>query len=185
MCLLAGITSDELNGQQTDQKLNALLAKKPALLKKLLTDINNRRASAILSYDGALRAFFCYLNLQGSGSSPSRPVVDVTLRVLHIFSRHLVRPESSQDVIAATERTPTSAWRSITPQLLSLMQHGRQAWLRSLSSQLLARLAMEWPQGLVFPVAVGAAGLAFSEDDMATSTAYPSMEGGVSQRGHI
>jgi hypothetical protein len=149
---------------------DSILSKKPTVLKRLVSEVQSRQVSAVESYSGSLKAFFQYLNLRGSSSDQShhRDTVDVTLRILCILSRHLDRKldntiddEFIQTLSDATERTPSGAWRSITPQLFSLMQHGRP-WLRTLVCNLLGRLASEWPQLLVFPVAVGAAGLAWS-----------------------
>ena len=159
---------DELTGDV--EKLltsDAVLVKKPAVLKRLVSQVRERRTSAASGYNGSLKAFFEYLNLRGSSACPThrRDTVDVTLRVLRILSRRRSQDVADADfnriVSHGMERTPSDAWRSITPQLLSLMQHGRP-WLRTLMSKLLGRLASEWPQLLVFPVAVGAAGLAWS-----------------------
>lgn len=175
--LLAGVLSiedakrligayDEMSGDiENVLTADVVLSKKPAVLKRLVSEVQTRRASAINGYHGALNAFFQYLNLRGSSTCQShrKDTVDVTLRILHIFSRHLevVDSDFNQILVDGTNRTPTGAWRSITPQLLSLMQQG-QPWLRALISRLLARLASEWPLLLVFPVAIGAAGLAWS-----------------------
>lgn len=69
-----------------------------------------------------------------------------------------MKAEQLTAVEVGMERTPSEAWSSITPQLLSLMQHG-QPWLRTFVAKLLGRLAEEWPHLLLFPVAAGAAGL--------------------------
>ena len=162
---------DELSGD-VEKVLTSdpILSKKPTVMKRLLTEVQSRKVSAVESYTGSLKAFFQYLNLRGSSCDQShhRDTVDVTLRILCILSRHLDRRLNIsvdgnfiQILSDATERTPSGAWRSITPQLLSLLQHGHP-WLRTLISNLLGRLASEWPQLLVFPVAVGAAGLAWS-----------------------
>ncbi|EFX69271.1 hypothetical protein DAPPUDRAFT_228726, partial [Daphnia pulex] len=162
---------DELSGDvEKVLTSDSILSKKPTVLKRLVSEVQSRQVSAVESYSGSLKAFFQYLNLRGSSSNQShhRDTVDVTLRILCILSRHLDRKLDStidgefiQTLSDATERTPSGAWRSITPQLFSLMQHGRP-WLRTLVCNLLGRLASEWPQLLVFPVAVGAAGLAWS-----------------------
>jgi hypothetical protein len=162
---------DELSGDvEKVLTSDSILSKKPTVLKRLVSEVQSRQVSAVESYSGSLKAFFQYLNLRGSSSDQShhRDTVDVTLRILCILSRHLDRKldntiddEFIQTLSDATERTPSGAWRSITPQLFSLMQHGRP-WLRTLVCNLLGRLASEWPQLLVFPVAVGAAGLAWS-----------------------
>ena len=69
-----------------------------------------------------------------------------------------MRAEQLAVLEAAVEETPSEAWSGITPQLLSLLQHG-QPWLRTFVGKLLARSAHQWPHLLLFPVAVGAAGL--------------------------
>jgi len=69
-----------------------------------------------------------------------------------------MKPEHLAVLEEEIERTPSEAWSSITPQMLSLLQHG-QRWLRTFFGKLLGRLAEEWPHLLLFPVAVGAAGL--------------------------
>lgn len=157
---------DELSGDlEMVLTADSTLSRKPAVLKRLVSEVQHRRISALSNYKGCLKAFFRYLNLRGSSEDQNhhRDTVDVTLRILSVFSRHLEEVDSEwiEILSEAVERTPSGAWRSITPQLLSLMQHGRP-WLRTLTSRLLGRLASEWPQLLVFPVAVGAAGLAWS-----------------------
>ncbi|KAK4015632.1 hypothetical protein OUZ56_030607 [Daphnia magna] len=168
---------DELSGDlEMVLTADSTLSKKPAVLKRLVSEVQSRRILAISNYKGCLKAFFQYLNLRGSSSDQRhhRDTVDVTLRILCIFSRHLKEVDSEwiEILSEAIERTPSGAWRSITPQLLSLMQHGRP-WLRALTSRLLSRLASEWPQLLVFPVAVGAAGLAWSWSTDPTSLEEP------------
>lgn len=159
-------TIDELSGSVERTLANDVgLKKKPAVLKRLVAEAQARKAASAEGFNGALRAFFSYLNLQGAEGSGSRrrDTVDVTLRVLRILSRNLeeVDPPTKEIIAAGIERTAPSAWRSITPQLLSLLQQGRP-WFRPLACQLLGRMATEWPQLLVFPLAIGAAGLAWS-----------------------
>lgn len=141
------------------------LTKKPMVLKRILSELQSSRTLGVEGYIGALKAFFEYLYLRGSSDCQThrRHTVDVALRMLRIFSRHLadVDVELSKLLSSAVKRTPSGAWRSITPQLLSLLQHGKP-WLRNLVRQILGQLASDWPQLLVFPVAVGAAGLAWS-----------------------
>ena len=161
-------TFDEMTGD-----VEKVLMSDAVLVKRLVSQVRERWTSAASNYNRSLKAFFEYLNLRGSSacSTHRRDTVDVTLRVLRILScrrnQDVADADFNRIVSHGMERTPSDAWRSITPQLLSLMQHGRP-WLRTLMSKLLRRLASEWSQLLVFPVAVGAAGLAWS-----WSTEYP------------
>lgn len=157
------LTTDELiGGVERALSNEPFLTKKPSVLKRLLLEVQDRRSTSLVGFKGALSAFFRYLNLVGSGLSSvsSRDATDVTLRILHILNRHL--EDKTEELAIGIERTPPSSWQSITPQLISLLQQHDRPWLRQLISQLLSRLALERPRLLVFPIAVGAAGLAFS-----------------------
>ncbi len=161
---------DELSGfNGIEQVLEVGLKKKPAVLKRLLSETEERKKASADGFNGALKSFLRYLNLngsEGSGGGRRRDMVDVTLRILRILSRQMSAEEEvelslMQIFTEGVERTAPSCWRSITPQLLSLLQHGRP-WFRSLACQLLNRLASDCPQLLVFSIAIGAAGLAWS-----------------------
>ena len=156
---------DELaGGIERTLSNDAALKKKPAVLKRLLAEVRTRKSASVDGFNGALKSFFRYLNIQKPESSGHRRnTVDVTLRVLRILSRNLEEADPPlKDIWAAEiERTPSSSWTSITPQLLSMLQHG-QPWFKTLICQLLGRLASDRPHLLVFPLAIGAAGLAWS-----------------------
>ena len=161
---------DELSGfNGIEQVLEVGLKKKLAVLKRLLSETEERKKASADGFNGALKSFLRYLNLngsEGSGGGRRRDMVDVTLQILRILSRQMSAEEEvelsvMQIFTEGVERTAPSCWRSITPQLLSLLQHGRP-WFRSLACQLLNRLASDCPQLLVFSIAIGAAGLAWS-----------------------
>lgn len=143
----------------TDNALN----KKPGLLKRIIEEVDNRQLSAKESYAGALKSFLKFLRLEGANGTHRREAADVTLRVLRILSREIRDddPALNGALMEEVGKIHPSVWRPIVPQLFSLLQHG-QPWLREFICRLLSHLAAECPEELVFPVAVGAAGLAWS-----------------------
>ena len=159
---VVGATDELVGGVERALSNETILTKKPSVLKRLLLEVHGRRSTSLVGFKGALSAFFRYLNLLGSGlnNTSSRDATDVSLRILHILNRHL--EDKTEELTTGIERTPPSSWQSITPQLISLLQQHDRPWFRQLISQLLTRLALERPRLLVFPIAVGAAGLAFS-----------------------
>lgn len=156
-------SADDLKGNMEQVLENdSVLSKKPAVLKRVLIEYRNRRAQAGVLYCQATEAFFTFLNVRGSWKGDAH-CVDVTLRILRTLTRNLC---NNDDVMSAIlekgiDRTDSGQWRSLLPQLFSLMQRGKPCF-RSLISKLLGRMAVDWPHLLLFPAAVGAAGLAWS-----------------------
>ena len=161
--LLTSIDELKANVEQVVTS-NVVLNKKPALLRRILAEIRLRQTQAIDSYCSSVQSFFTYLQVDSRNScTATADAVDVTLRILRILTRNYCGDDLKLQQILekGIEQTPSSAWRSLTPQLFSLLQRGKP-WFRSAVSKLLGRLAVRWPHLLIFPAAVGEAGLAWS-----------------------
>ncbi|XP_067939464.1 serine/threonine-protein kinase SMG1-like [Watersipora subatra] len=102
-------------------------------------------------YEESAVAYFSYLNLC-SNSQGGHHNVTVTLRLLRLLVKHAWE---LRDVLEPRlANTPTAPWRNIIPQLFSRLNHP-ELYVRQSVSELLARLADDYPHLIVYPAIVG------------------------------
>jgi len=130
----------KLASPQSDHALNEL--------HQLWMNVQKR---TFFYHESAVAAFFRYLVLS-DGSREDKTAV-ATLRLLKLTVRHALE---LQDVLQeGLENTPSAKWTGIVPQLFSRLNHP-VAVVRGRISDLLCRLAEDFPNLIIFPAVVGA-----------------------------
>ncbi len=109
----------------------------------------------------AVAAFFQYVALS-DGSREDKLIV-ATLRVLQLTVKHAL--ELQESLQQGLESTPSSRWKAIIPQLFSRLNHPVQV-VRSRISDLICRIAKDFPHLIIFPAVVGAGEVASVTDNV-------------------
>jgi hypothetical protein len=88
--------------------------------------------------------------------NPDKPCeelnISVTLRILKLLVKHAV--ELKEELQNPLLQTPTQPWKSIIPQLFSRLNHPEN-YVRMSISDLLSRIALDFPHLIVYPAVVG------------------------------
>lgn len=101
-------------------------------------------------HETAVNAYFQFLSR--TESQQSEKIVTATLRLLQLTVRHpLELQECLQTGLAST---PSSKWRAIIPQLFSRLNHPVLI-VRNRISELICRIANDYPQLIIYPAVVG------------------------------
>ncbi len=107
---------------------------------------------AYFYHELAVGAFFQYVARCEGGEREDKLVV-ATLRLLQLTVRHAL--ELQEPLQLGLEATPSARWKAIIPQLFSRLNHPVQS-VRSRISDLLRRIAGDFPHLIIFPAVVGA-----------------------------
>ncbi|CAF1174376.1 unnamed protein product [Didymodactylos carnosus] len=163
-------TTDEqtlLESQRTSlSKACSLLTKRKDLLDKIISfhPFYDKRRYFLL--DQACRSYFTYLKLSNytddANSTTIKPIrivydddasnVLVTLRLLRVLVRY---PQQMKETFEnGLKNMPTVSWKRIIPQLFSRLNHA-DSIVRDCVTNLLCRIAKDFPQLLLYPVVVG------------------------------
>uniref|UniRef100_A0A0P4WEM1 non-specific serine/threonine protein kinase n=1 Tax=Scylla olivacea TaxID=85551 RepID=A0A0P4WEM1_SCYOL len=104
----------------------------------------------------AARAYFRFLKIShGTSVSQMDQCTIATLRLLRLMVKHA---SELRDVLEkGLSETPTQPWKTIIPQLFARLNHP-ESYVRGSISELLCRLAADFPHLIVFPSVVGSAG---------------------------
>lgn len=104
----------------------------------------------------AAKAYFRFLKIsQGHSVSHADQCTIATLRLLRLIVKHA--SELRGVLEKGLAETPTRPWKTIIPQLFSRLNHP-EPYVRGSISELLCRLAEDFPHLIVFPAVVGSAG---------------------------
>ncbi|XP_037783174.1 serine/threonine-protein kinase SMG1-like [Penaeus monodon] len=104
----------------------------------------------------AAKAYFRFLKIsQGYAASHADQCTVATLRLLRLMVKHA--SELREVLEKGLAETPTRPWKTIIPQLFARLNHPEH-YVRSSISELLCRLAEDFPHLIVFPAVVGSAG---------------------------
>ena len=111
----------------------------------------------------AVNAYFHYITLHsssgngggggGDGNKNGDQLIAATLRLLQLTVRHAL--ELQESLQAGLEATPSSKWKAIIPQLFSRLNHPVRA-VRNRISELICRIAEDFPHLIIYPTVVGA-----------------------------
>ncbi|KAK7086207.1 Serine/threonine-protein kinase smg1 [Halocaridina rubra] len=104
----------------------------------------------------AAKAYFRFLKIShGQCVSHADQCTMATLRLLRLIVKHAAELRGVLETGLA--ETPTRPWKTIIPQLFSRLNHP-EPYVRGSISELLCRLAEDFPHLIVFPAVVGSAG---------------------------
>lgn len=104
----------------------------------------------------AARAYFRFLKIShGRSVSQMDQCIIATLRLLRLMVKHA--SELREVLEKGLSETPTQPWKTIIPQLFARLNHP-EPYVRGSISELLCRLAGDFPHLIVFPAVVGSAG---------------------------
>ncbi|CAG0925153.1 unnamed protein product, partial [Notodromas monacha] len=127
------------------------------LLEQVLDIAEDGMSKAFAYHSACAEAYFKCLSMRQSegGDSKSRPMEDAkaTLRILSLTVRHA--NHMSPTLEDGWARTPTFPWKLIIPQLFSSLSNPNIS-VRKWLSDLVCRLAEDYPHLIVFPAVVGA-----------------------------
>jgi len=105
----------------------------------------------------ACKSYFTYLNLNTSNSSTSslnqnEGNISATLRIIKILIKYAA--ELKEDLQKGLAKTPTQPWLLTIPQLFCRLNHP-EPYVRKSVSELLCRIAREYPHLIIYPAVVG------------------------------
>lgn len=78
--------------------------------------------------------------------------ISATLRIVKLLVKYAV--ELKDDLQTGLAKTPTQPWKGIIPQLFCRLNHP-EAYIRQSISDLLCRIAKDFPHLIIFPAVVG------------------------------
>ena len=120
-------------------------------IEAILYAWNRVQQRAFFYHEMAAKAYFQFIALS-FGSEKEERVISATLRLLQLVVRHsLELQECLQNGLA---ETPSSAWKAIIPQLFSRLNHPVKI-VRNRISELLSRIAEDFPNLVIYPAVVG------------------------------
>lgn len=103
-------------------------------------------------HETAIRAYFQFI-MQSDGVQEDK-LIAATLRILQLTVKHSL--ELQECLQEGLEATPSGNWRAIIPQLFSRLNHPVRI-VRARISELLCRIAQDYPHMIIYPAVVGAA----------------------------
>ncbi len=116
---------------------------------------------AYFYHEIAVDAFFQYVALSDGGREDM--LIVATLHLLQLTVKHAL--ELQESLQRGLETTPSARWKAIIPQLFSRLNHPVQV-VRSRISDLLCRIAKDFPHLIIFPAVVGAGEVTSATDNM-------------------
>ncbi|CAF0981896.1 unnamed protein product [Adineta ricciae] len=141
----------------------SLLTKYPILIEKLLALHPQYDLRRYFLLEQSCRAYFTYLqlsntNIHGATNEKKSNHTDdasnvlITLRLLRVLVRY---PQQLRIVFETSlVSMPTMAWKRLTPQLFSRLNHP-DSFVRDYVTNLLVRIAKDFPQLILYSVIVG------------------------------
>ncbi|CAF2371594.1 unnamed protein product [Rotaria sp. Silwood2] len=153
-----------LHSYRTDlSRACSLLTKHPILIEKLLALHPQFDLRRYFLLEQSCRAYFTYLQLSNtntygnlnekkSNNNDDASNVLVTLRLLRVLVRH---PQQLRTIFETNlVNVPTVAWKRLIPQLFSRLNHP-DSFVRDYVTNLLIRIAKDYPQLILYSVIVG------------------------------
>ena len=101
-------------------------------------------------HETAVNAYFQFLSR--TEHQQSEKIVTATLRLLQLTVRHAL--ELQECLQKGLESTPSDKWRAIIPQLFSRLNHPVLI-VRNRISELICRIASDYPHLIIYPAVVG------------------------------
>ena len=129
-----------------------------ALLDSLQLIWEKVQKRAFFFHETAVNAYFQFLFK--TENRQSEKVVTATLRLLQLTVHHAL--ELQECLQKGLESTPSSKWRAIIPQLFSRLNHPIMI-VRNRISELLCRIANDFPHLIIYPAVVGSVSTADSD----------------------
>jgi hypothetical protein len=130
--------------------------------------VEHIRKSIFEKFDTACSAYFRYLLVQSTGDSKTEKsrrkqgdIITATLRLVRIFARYGVGLQATFREGFAD--TPLHSWTVVIPQLFSRLYHP-EAIVRQEITNLLCRIASEYPHLMCYPAVLGAAEAQIDQD---------------------
>jgi PI-3-kinase-related kinase SMG-1 len=111
-------------------------------------------------HETAVNAYFEYIALNSGGNGDQ--LITATLRLLQLTVKYAL--ELQESLQAGLEATPSAKWRPIIPQLFSRLNHPVRS-VRNRISELICRIAQDFPHLIIFPAVVGSASSVTTEAD--------------------
>ena len=152
-----GINAGETEKSDTMKKILRedcpFLKDAPAILLDKLQLIWEQVQKRVFFYhETAVNAYFQFLSR--TENQQSEKIVNATLRLLQLTVRHAL--ELQECLQEGLESTPSAKWRAIIPQLFSRLNHPVLS-VRTRISELICRIASDYPHLIIYPAVVGSA----------------------------
>lgn len=96
----------------------------------------------------ACKSYFMFLKLKSSDEKN----ISSSLRIIKLLVKYAI--ELKDDLKTGLDETPSEPWKSIIPQLFSRLNHP-EMYVRESVSQLLCRIAKDFPHLIIYPAVVG------------------------------
>ena len=131
-----------------------------AVVDKILAVWSGLQRRTYFYHETAVNAYFQYIALHEGGNGDQ--LITATLRLLQLTVKHAL--ELQESLQAGLETTPSGKWKPIIPQLFSRLNHPVRA-VRNRISDLICRIAEDFPHLIIFPAVVGGASSSLTETD--------------------
>ncbi|KAK8726162.1 hypothetical protein OTU49_010400, partial [Cherax quadricarinatus] len=132
---------------------SSLIADLSSRLVEVYRAVQERHYTVLIA---AAKAYFRFLKTShGFSVSHADQCTVSTLRLLRLMVKHA--SELREVLEKGLAETPTRPWKTIIPQLFARLNHP-EPYVRGSISELLCRLAEDFPHLIVFPAVVGSAG---------------------------
>ena len=96
----------------------------------------------------ACKSYFMFLKLKSSDEKN----ISSSLRIIKLLVKYAI--ELKDDLKMGLDETPSEPWKNIIPQLFSRLNHP-EMYVRESVSQLLCRIAKDFPHLIIYPAVVG------------------------------
>lgn len=96
----------------------------------------------------ACKSYFTFLKLKSSEEKN----ISSSLRIIKLLVKYAI--ELKDDLKIGLDETPSEPWKNIIPQLFSRLNHP-EMYVRESVSQLLCRIAKDFPHLIIYPAVVG------------------------------
>ncbi|CAF0784356.1 unnamed protein product [Brachionus calyciflorus] len=101
----------------------------------------------------ACKSYFMFLKLSEKGTKLSdEKNITSSLRIIKLMVKYAI--ELREDLKNGLDETPSEPWKNIIPQLFSRLNHP-EVYVRESVSQLLCRIAKDFPHLIIYPAVVG------------------------------
>ena len=140
----------ELMKKMLREDCTSLIYASNALIDSLQLVWERVQKRIFLYHEIAINAYFQFLSR--TENTQSEKIVSATLRLLQLTVRHAL--ELQECLQKGLENTPSAKWRDIIPQLFSRLNHPVLI-VRNRISELICRIAHDYPHLIIYPAVVG------------------------------
>ena len=130
-----------------------------ALLDSLQLIWDGVQKRVFFYHETAINAYFQFLS-RATDNEEDEKIVSATLRLLQLTVRHAL--ELQECLQKGLVCTPSAQWRAIIPQLFSRLNHPVLI-VRNRISELLCRIAQDYPHLIIYPAVVGSVSMAATD----------------------